>query len=154
MWVRIPPRAPSVLAECETRRMSIPVPLDALANEAATRPLCYLLTVADDGRPHAVAVRPQFDGYEIVALVGRRSTTHAKARPVASLLFPPTQVEGYSLIVDAAVASVMPNPCVGSPDTHQVRLRPTRAVLHRPAVEPRRTAADGDCTSDCINLPV
>ncbi len=144
----------SVSAQRETRRMSIPVPLDALANEAATRPLCYLLTVSDDERPHAVAVRPHFDGHEIVARAGRRSSTHVQARPMASLLFPPTHADGYSLIVDAAVASVMADPSAGSPDDHQVRLRPTRALLHRPAVEPRATAADGDCTSDCIDLRV
>lgn len=84
----------------------------------------YLLTVAPDGRPHPLAVTPRADGAElIVEGVGHRTADNVRARPVATLLYPPTQPDGYSLIVDAEAS------CDGS----RVSLRVGDGVLHRPA---------------------
>ena len=48
--------------------------------------------------------------------------------PLVALLWPPPAHGGYSLIVDAdVIASVVVE------GGHEVTLRPTRAVLHRPA---------------------
>jgi len=99
----------------------------------------YLLTVSDDERPHSVAVSWEWDGDELVVAVGTRTLANARARPQVTLLWPPRERDGYSLIIDASVTDT-------ADDT--VRLRPTRAVLHRPAAAPTGTA----CTADCIPL--
>jgi hypothetical protein len=120
--------------------MSIPVALDGLRAAVAERTLApYLLTVNDDGRPHAVAVQPVWDGDALVADAGRRTCTNAAARPLVSLVWPAADGAGYSLIVDGD-ASV---------DGGRVRVVPTTAVLHRPAPSPA-APADGGCGNDCV----
>jgi hypothetical protein len=86
--------------------------------------VAYLVTVSDDARPHTVAVRPQWEGDELVVPAGRTSRSNAQARPLVALLWPPAEAGGFSLIVDAS-ASVR--------NDDEVHLKPTRAVLHRPA---------------------
>ena len=115
--------------------MSVGVELQRL-HEEVTRfgPSPYLLTVSDDGRPHATAVTVSWDGDALVAGVGRRSAANAQARPEVSLLWPPVDGEGFSLIVDGA-ADV---------DGERVTVRPAAAVLHR-------QRADGP-GSDCVRL--
>jgi hypothetical protein len=120
--------------------MSIPVPTEDLARAMAGRPYAYLLTVSDDGRPHAVAVTPQLVERELVATVGRRSATNVAARPHAtSLVWPPSEVGGYSLIVDGTARV----------EGESVHLVAAKAVLHRPAPEPAGGLPDGACGSDC-----
>ena len=121
--------------------MSIPVSLVRL-REAITDfgSAPYLLTVSDDGRPHSVAVPVTWDGDELVMPVGNRTRANATARPLVSLLWSPRERDGYSLIVDAEVT--------GAGDGSVV-LRPTGAVLHRPAPASDDTSA---CSSDCIPL--
>lgn len=104
--------------------MSIAVELDELRrriDEFATDP--FLLTVGDDGRSHSVSVAAHWDGDRLVVPAGRSSRANAAARPLVVLLWPPAARGEFSLIVDADadVADDM------------VRLRPTRAVLHRAA---------------------
>jgi hypothetical protein len=65
-----------------------------------------------------------------------------------SLLWPPNDPDGYSLIVDATVTATA-GTGEGEGD-NVVRLQPTRAVLHRPAPE-GATLAPG-CGADCIPL--
>ncbi len=127
--------------------MSIPVELEALRDTIAdlARPP-YLLTVADDGRAHSVAVDCSWRGDELELPVGNRTLTNAAARPLVSLLWPPNDVGGYSLIVDAEVTHTAGT---GAGD-NRVRVRPTRAVLHRPAAS--ATDASAGCASDCVPL--
>ena len=125
--------------------MSIPVDLDALADEMAPRAFCYLLTVSDDARPHAVAVQPALTDGVVSVEAGRRTCANAGARPNVSLVFPPTNTDGYSLIVDGD-ATV---------DGSTVRITPTRGVLHRPAHAPTGSSdgpVEGSCGSDCVEL--
>ena len=127
--------------------MSISVELDALRDAIAdTERAPYLLTVADDGRPHSVAVACEWRGHELAMPVGDRTLTNARARELVSLLWPPDDADGYSLIVDATVTSAQGS---GGGDNELV-VRPTRAVLHRPAGS-TGAAADG-CGSDCLPL--
>ena len=97
-------------------------------------PSPYLLTVSDDGRPHATAVTIGWDGEGLVAGVGRRSAANATARPDVSLLWAPVDDDGFTLIVDG-VAEV---------DGERVVVHPDAAVLHR-------QRADGP-GSDCVRL--
>jgi len=123
--------------------MSIPVGLDRLREEMQARALAYLLTVSDDGRPHSVAVVASWDGDDVVLGAGNRSRANASARPLVSLMCPPTESGGYTLIVDATVTR---NSGSGAGD-NELRLRPTSAVLHRPAAGDA-PVTDG-CTADC-----
>jgi len=127
--------------------MSIPVSLDKLAETLPRYPYAYLLTVDDASRSHVVAVVPTLrDGQLRIGGLGNRSRANAAARPGVSLVWPPAEAGGYSLIVDgdALVAA------------DEVAIAPTRAVLHRPAsaspaAEPADEAASG-CASDCVEL--
>jgi hypothetical protein len=119
--------------------MSKPVALEQLRSETTRFALApYLLTVSDDARPHAVAVAVAWEGDALAMEVGKRSASNAGARPQVSVLWPPNQPGGYSLIVDGSAA-----PAGGG----RVVVTPTRAVLHRPAAGTEVTAAG--CSADC-----
>ena len=122
--------------------MSIPVALERLVDETRRFALApYLLTVGDDARPHAVAVAAAWDGAALAMDVGKRSASNATARPQVSLLWPPSEPGGYSLIVDGSAALARDG---------RVVVTPTRAVLHRPAATP--DAAKPGCSADCVPL--
>jgi hypothetical protein len=127
--------------------MSIGVELEQLRTTLGTFARSpYLLTVSDDGRPHSVAVPWAWHGDEIRCAVGNRTLANARVRRGVTLLFAPDDPGGYSLIVDAAVTA-----CEGTgAGDNLVRLRPTRAVLHRPAPDPAATAPG--CGADCLPL--
>jgi hypothetical protein len=123
--------------------MSIPVALEQLRNETRRFALApYLLTVSDDARPHAVAVAAAWQGDTLALEVGKRSASNAGARPRVSLLWPPDEPGGYSLIVDGTAASAGVE--------GRIAVTPTRAVLHRPATAPD-TAKPG-CSADCVPI--
>jgi hypothetical protein len=109
----------------------------------AERPYAYLLTVSDDGRPHAVAVTPVLVNGVLRATVGRRTVSNASARPNGvSLVWPPADAGGYSLIADGAASA----------SGEVVEVRPTKAVLHRPAPPDAGSAEAGSCGSDCVGV--
>ena len=115
--------------------MSVGVELDKLQDEVARFGVTpYLLTVSDDGKPHATAVTVRWSGPDLVAGVGKRSASNATARPDVTLLWAPFEPGGFTLLVDGT-ASV---------DDEQAVVRPERAVLHR-------QRADGP-GSDCVRL--
>jgi hypothetical protein len=125
--------------------MSVPVDLAQLADTLRDFGLAYLLTVADDQRVHAVAVRPSFDGRALlVPAVGRRTAANLASRPEATLLYPPFEPGGYSLIVDGSVQ-------LGD---DEVGLVPTHAVLHRPAAPGAAAGSEQTtgCGSDCLPI--
>ena len=122
--------------------MSIPVELSDLAQAITRYRYAYLLTGTDHGAPHAVAVSPVLQGGALLIQgVGRRTGKNLQSRPEVGLVWPPATVEEYSLIVDGK-ASV---------EDGQIRIQPTRAVLHRPAPSPEPKPA-GSCISDCVEL--
>jgi Pyridoxamine 5'-phosphate oxidase len=125
--------------------VSVAVPLEKLRSAIAeTDRQPYLLTTADDGRPHSVAVDFAWRDDTLVVPVGNRTLANARARPNISLLWPPKERGGYSLIVDGSVVGTTGS---GNGD-HAVRVRPTAAVLHRPATG----ATEPGCGADCIPL--
>jgi hypothetical protein len=120
--------------------MSIAVELDRLREETACfGTTAYLLTTGDDGRPHAVAASVRWDGDRLLLTAGQRTRRNVEARPLVSLLWPPPEPGGYSLIVDAE-ATVADG---------GVSARPTRGVLHRTGPAP---ADRPSCTSDCVPI--
>ena len=109
--------------------VSIEVPIPELFDQVDRWGFCYLLTVSDGPRTHLLALRPTVvgEGDERVLRFdagGGRACRNAADRPDVSLVFPPADhSDGYSLVVDGQ-ATV---------DGATVDLRPTWAVLHRPA---------------------
>lgn len=123
--------------------MSIPVDLDALRDELATyeRP-AYLVTAGDAGAPHLVATHLTWVDGAFTAGCGTTTARNLAQRSDVSVVVPPNDVGGYSLIFDAAGEVVD-----GDPQT--VRLIPRKAVLHRPAAGPDDA---GGCGHDCAPL--
>jgi hypothetical protein len=124
--------------------MSVKVEVHELADQLAGRPLAYLLTVTDEQRPHAVAVTPRLEG---VALrftdgLGRRTRANLAARPQVTLLWPPGEPGGYTLIADGRVE------VEGDESAPVATFVPATAVLHRPADHGPGPA--GACGSDCV----
>lgn len=124
--------------------MTVPVSLDRLHEQTEIfGALAYLLTVSDDGRPHAVSVPVAWQDGELVADTGRRTAKNAAARANVSLLWAPVEVGGYSLIVDGTATVTVEDGNEGG----KVAVRPTTAVLHRSAAGPDGAGA---CGSDCV----
>ncbi|MFN3219753.1 MAG: hypothetical protein ACE367_24975 [Acidimicrobiales bacterium] len=129
--------------------MSIPVEVEALPETIARYgPATFLLTTSDDGRPHATHVVVEVDGPRLRCPLGRRTARNGTAQPLVSLLWPPNEPGGYSLIVDGEIAV---EPAVGEGDAHGV-VTATKAVLHRPA--PVEGAEDAACGSDCLTIDI
>jgi hypothetical protein len=125
--------------------MSIPVPLEQLRTASAERrPHAYVLTVSDDGRPHAVHAPLCWQGVVLAVDVGRRSAANATVRPAVSLLFSVRTADDYSLIVDGSAA------VESDAGAHRLLVTPTKAVLHRPAPAPDPTTSS--CGADCVPL--
>jgi hypothetical protein len=102
--------------------VSVAVSLEQLRTEVARfGPSPYLLTVSDDGRPHATAVTVGWDGDRLRAEVGRKSAANAASRPDVTLLWSPVDDERFSLIVDG-------NAVV---EEQVVTVMPAKAILHR-----------------------
>jgi hypothetical protein len=122
--------------------VTVKVDLDKLADALADYAFGYLITVSDDFRAHTVAVRPQFtDGLFDVGVVGKHTRGNAAQRPDITLLWPPREDGGYTLIVDGRAAV--------TGDT--VQIEPTRAVLHRSATS-ASVATSPDGLHDCVPL--
>jgi len=121
--------------------MSVKVDLDRLADALADFTFAYLITVGDDYRAHTVAVDPAFDdGVFALESVGNGTRRNATAHPDVTLLWPPREPGGYSLIVDGLAQLT---------DAALI-IKPTGAVLHRPA-NPGIPTASG-CGDDCVPL--
>ncbi len=108
------------------------MPIDELFEQVGRWGFCYLLTVADDERPHLLALHPTVvvgdtgDTGDVLRFEvgGGRAGRNAAARPSISLVFPPAaHSEGFSLVVDGEATVHGPT----------IDVRPTWAVLHRPA---------------------
>jgi Pyridoxamine 5'-phosphate oxidase len=125
--------------------MSVGVALDELRSVLAELERApYLVTVSDDGRPHAVAVPWGWRDDDLEVPAGNRTVANATARPDVTLLWPANDAGGYTLIVDGTAVHTEGT---GTGD-NRIRVRPTRAVLHRPATGPTDTA----CGADCVPL--
>lgn len=120
--------------------MSIPVDVVDLARALTDFGAGYLLTVSDHGRVKAVTVEPELvDGALVVSGPGRGSCANVAANPAVTLLFPPPEPRGFTLLVDGTAE-------VAGDD---VRVVPEHAVLHRPAAHADGPPAPGGCGQDC-----
>jgi hypothetical protein len=124
--------------------MSIQVKLDELATTLEKFPFVYLLTVGEEPRPHIAALPARVaDGVVKVTEAGQRSRGGVEGNELVTLLAPPYEAGGYSLIVDGTARLA----------DGAVLVLPSRAVLHRPAPSPAASTAEA-CANDCVEVPV
>jgi hypothetical protein len=124
--------------------MSVKVDLDGLADALGDFSFAYLVTVGDDYRAHTVAVGPVLtDGTLRIGSVGNSTRRNASAHPSVTLVWPPQEPGGYTLIIDGTADAD------GSIDGG-LNIHPTGAVLHRPATAGTPTASG--CGDDCVPL--
>jgi hypothetical protein len=122
--------------------VSIEVAADELAKTVEGFAFAYLLTLGDRPRPHIGAVNATVvDGVVRVQPVGRTAMRDVAGHDAVTLLWPPGDPGGYSLIVDGTAQLV----------DDRIDVTPQRAVLHRPA--PAAPGADSSCSSDCLQVP-
>lgn len=122
--------------------MSVPVSLDGL-REAVARfgSSPYVVTVDEGGAPHVVSVSVGWDGDRLASPVGAGTAANAAVRSRVTLLWPPYEPGGYSLIVDGAAAAA----------GGRLQITPTKAILHRQAQPGPGLGADAS-GSECIPL--
>lgn len=121
--------------------MSIKVDLDRLAEALADFTFAYLITVGDDYRARTVAVDAVLgDGLFDVGTIGRGTGRNVAAHPDVTLVWPPGEPGGYTLIVDGR----------GHLADDGLAIVPTSAVLHRKATPDTPTASG--CGDDCVPL--
>jgi hypothetical protein len=117
--------------------MSVKVELGEVREQvAACRSCAWLITVTDDGRPHAVSLDVEWDGDVLVGGAGRSTAANAGRAPEVSLLWPVSGRDGYALIVDGR-AEVRPDG-----EGARVAVAPSGAVLHA-TPEARRDGGPG-----------
>jgi hypothetical protein len=121
--------------------MSVKVDLDQLADALADFTFAYLITVGDDYRAHTVAAQPILsDGILDVGAIGNTTRRNVDQHDGVTLVWPPSQPGGYTLIVDGLGTA-----------GETLTVTPTRAVLHRPATA-ETPATNPGCLHDCVPL--
>ncbi len=127
------------------------VDLKRLAGALPDFPFAYLITVDDGYRVHTVTVEPVLRGAILeVGLIGGRTRSNLHHHRDVTLLWPPAEPGGYSLIVDGTAE--LSEDTENSGETARCGVVPTRALLHREADSP--SVARG-CLHDCdvFSLP-
>ena len=119
--------------------MSIPVEIGDLKSALAAFGSGYLLTTSD-GRVKVVTVDPAYDddGFRIAG-PGRGTLANLAANDAVTLVFPPREPRGYTLLVDGR----------GAVEGEDVRVEPATAVLHRPASHADGPLPPDGCGHDC-----
>jgi hypothetical protein len=121
--------------------MSVKVDLDQLADALVDFAFAYLITVDDGYHAHAVAVQPVLtDGVFDVGSIGNSTRNNVAHHDGVTLVWPPREPGGYSLIVDGR----------GEPADAALKVVPSRAVLHRKALP--GAATKPGCKDDCVPL--
>lgn len=108
--------------------MSVAVEIANLGEQVdAFGPVALVVTVGGGGKPHIVSARVALVDEDLVADVGRTTSTNVAQTSTVSLVWPARPGGEYCLIVDGT-GSVR-----GEGDDQRVAVAPTRAVLHRVA---------------------
>ena len=120
------------------------VDIERLVAALPDYPYAYLVTVDDDYRVHTVTVEPRLrEAIVDVGLIGGRTRQNLAQRRDVTLLWPPTEPGGYSLIVDGTAE------VTDAGDAVRLTVAPARALLHRDADPDSPEAAKG-CLHDCV----
>lgn len=125
--------------------MAAAVDLPRLAEVLSGYRFAFLVTVGDDYRVRTTAITPRFDGTRLdIGPVGPHGRENLSRRNAVTLVWPATDVDQYSLLVDGQ-AELPADPAV------PVLVTPTKALLHRPMFEPGTQRAVGTA-HDCVQL--
>lgn len=120
--------------------MSINVGLDELRSALEQFGSGYLLTTSD-GKVKVVTVDPEStDDALRLEDPGQGSRANLESNPSVTLVFPPLEARGYTLLVD------------GTATVHDstVLVNPSNAVLHRPARHADGPPPPDGCGEDCV----
>ena len=107
-------------------------------------PDAYLLTVSDAG-PHTSHVQVALRDGRLCCQLSRTAAANIGRNPNVSLLWPPRESGGYSIIVNGVAHAG------GATDAPQAYVDVNKSVFHRPGA-PRE--GNPSCTSDCRQLPI
>jgi hypothetical protein len=119
--------------------MSIPVEVADLAKALEAFGAGYLLTNRA-GAVKVVTVEPTVtDGVVLVNGPGRGTLANLAENAAVTLVFPPREPRGFTLLVDGTAEVAGDN----------VRVTPATAVLHRPASHADGPPAPDGCGNDC-----
>jgi hypothetical protein len=124
------------------------VDFQRLADALADYRFAYLVTVDDDYRVHTVTVEPELRAHIMaVGLIGGRTRRNVEKHGDVTLLWPPSDPGGYSLIVDgrAEVLGVSD----ATDDAVALQVAPGRALLHRNA-DPHAAGSGVGPFHDCV----
>jgi hypothetical protein len=124
------------------------VDFERLADALGGYRFAYLVTVDDDYRVHTVTVEPELrERVMDIGLIGGKTRRNVESRSAVTLLWPPSEPGGYSLIVDGTgeIADVADS----EDGTAVLRVVPTRALLHRNA-DPTTPGSAAGCLHDCV----
>lgn len=119
--------------------MSIPVELADLAHALEDFGDGYLLTTGRRGVKAITVTAVVADGVVRIPGPSRGTAANLEADPTATLLFPPREPRGHTLLVDGT-AEALEDGFV---------LSPTSAVLHRPTDHADGAAGSSACGHDC-----
>jgi hypothetical protein len=127
------------------------VDFERLADALGAYRFAYLVTVDDDYRVHTVTVEPELrEQVMAVGLIGGRTRRNVESRSAVTLLWPPSEPGGYSLIVDGTGEIAVVADSDDSDDgTTGLLVVPTRALLHRNA-DPTTPGSATGCLHDCV----
>ena len=124
--------------------MSVNVDLDELAAKIGEYGFAYLVSVSAEGQAHVVAVTPDVvDGGVLLGGIGKKTSANLAANATATLVWPPVDPGGYSLLVDGTATS--------DAEAATVTVSPTRAILHRPAPGEDGKRVGNDCRDISLN---
>ena len=119
--------------------MSIKVETADLAGALAERGSGYLLTTAS-AAVKVVTVDPVLDGDALrIDGPGGGTLRNLAENPVVTLVFPPAEHHGYTLLIDGR----------GQIAGDDVVVTPETAVLHRPASHASGPVSSDGCGHDC-----
>ncbi len=120
--------------------VSIPVRIEDLAQAVAEYDAAYLLTNRA-GRTKVVTLEPLVSDDRIVADgVGSGSSANLAENPQCTLVFPPAERHGYTLLIDGTATVI----------DGRLAMRPATAVRHRPVSHSDGPPAPGE-SADCVN---
>ena len=105
----------------------------------------YLLTIGADG-PHTSHVTVAQKGDGLTCALSKSAARNIDGQPSVSLLWPPLEKGGYSIVINARAAKTEAD--YGPMATLEL----TKAVFHRPGV--RTEPGEGPCPSDCKTIRI
>ena len=106
----------------------------------------YLISATADNHPHVANLTFAIDKNDLIFTVGKRGTKNLESCPQVTMLWPPRDLGGYSLIIDGV--ALKQEDLDGSGSIWKISF--DSGILHRPAQDPANT--DPSCGSDCQTI--